>query len=436
MMDTLATMPKYEAYKESNVDRIGEIPKHWNVIKLKFCTKINAFSLPERTPNSFMLQYVDIGSVSFENGIEKTEEFIFEDAPSRARRLAKTGDVVVSTVRTYLKAISSIDDESENYIYSTGFAVISPKPEMKPAFLSNFIKSNAFTEQVDLVAKGMSYPAINSTELSNLYSLEVPEAEQEAIFKYLDRKTAQLNEAITIKEKQIALLKEHKQIIIQKAVTQGLNPDAPMKDSGVDWIRQIPEHWEVKRLKYVLEERSERSRTGEEPLFMVSQIHGLVVRADFHDKAAVAASNVDNKIVYKNDLVFNKLKAHLGVFFKSNIEFKGLVSPDYAVYRCKAHIVDAKLLELLFRHPSYIEQFIIRATGIVEGLIRLYTGDLFDISVPIAPENEQLEILAHIEKQSKTFDRAVDLQQRQIEKLKEYKTTLINSAVTGKIKVA
>ena len=169
---------------------------------------------------------------------------------------------------------------------------------------------------------------------------------------------------------------------------------------------------------------------------MVSQIHGLVVRADYHSKAEVAASNVDNKIVYKNDLVFNKLKAHLGVFFKSNIEFKGLVSPDYAVYRCKAHIVDAKLLELLFRHPSYIEQFIIRATGIVEGLIRLYTGDLFDISVPIAPENEQLEILSHIEKQSKMFDRAVDLQQCQIEKLREYKTTLINSAVTGKIKVA
>ena len=209
-----------------------------------------------------------------------------------------------------------------------------------------------------------------------------------------------------------------------------------MKDSGVDWIGEIPEHWEVKRLKYVLEESSERSKTGEEPLFMVSQVHGLVVRADYHDKSEVAASNIDNKIVHKNDLVFNKLKAHLGVFFKSNIDYKGLVSPDYAVYRCKAHIVDAKLLELLFRHPSYIEQFIIRATGIVEGLIRLYTGDLFDISVPIAPEKEQLEILSHIEKQSKTFERVVDLQQRQIEKLKEYKTTLISSAVTGKIKVA
>lgn len=230
-------------------------------------------------------------------------------------------------------------------------------------------------------------------------------------------------------------MKDRKQILIQQAVTQGLDPTVPMKDSGVEWIGEIPAHWEVKKLKYVLEERNERSKTGEEPLFMMSQIHGLVVRADYHDKAEVAASNVDNKIVYKNDLVFNKLKAHLGVFFKSNIEFNGLVSPDYAVYKSKAYIHDMKILEVLFRHPSYIEQFIIRATGIVEGLIRLYTGDLFDMSVPIAPKDEQLEILVFIEKQSTSYDNAIVIQQQQIEKLREYKTTLINSAVTGKIRV-
>ena len=95
-----------------------------------------------------------------------------------------------------------------------------------------------------------------------------------------------------------------------------------------------------------------------------------------------------------------------------------------------------KILEVLFRHPSYIEQFIIRATGIVEGLIRLYTSDLFDMSVPIAPKKEQLEILEFIDKQSTLHDNAIIIQKQQIEKLREYKTTLINSAVTGKIRVA
>lgn len=168
---------------------------------------------------------------------------------------------------------------------------------------------------------------------------------------------------------------------------------------------------------------------------MVSQTHGLVVRSEFHEKAEVAQSNVDNKIVYKNDLVFNKLKAHLGVFFKSNIEFKGLVSPDYAVYHSSGLIDDLKYLEHLFRHPAYIGQFIIRATGIVEGLIRLYTGDLFQISIPVPPKNEQKAILDHIETQSAKIDQAIAIQQQQIDKLKEYKATLINSAVTGKIRV-
>jgi len=123
-------------------------------------------------------------------------------------------------------------------------------------------------------------------------------------------------------------------------------------------------------------------------------------------------------------------------FFKSNIDFEGLVSPDYAVYKPKAYIKDMRILEVLFRHPNYIKQFIIRATGIVEGLIRLYTDDLFDIYIPIAPEDEQEKILNFIDGESTKYDDSIRIQQQQIEKLKEYKTTLINSAVTGKIKVS
>lgn len=432
---TLTAMPKYEAYKDSGVEWIGDIPAHWNIKKLKLISNINNQTLPENTVGDFLFDYVDIGSVTLENGIEKVETFHFSDAPSRARRLAKQGDTVVSTVRTYLKAISYVDRKSSEYIYSTGFAVINPKDENSSKYLTHFIKSDAFTNQVDGVAKGISYPAINSSELSNLLVVEPSTPEKNAIADFLDEKTAKIDDAIAIKERQIALLNERKQILIQQAVTQGLDPNVPMKDSDVAWIGKIPEHWQVKRLKFVLDERSERSLKGEEPLFMVSQQYGLVVRADYHEKAVVAASNIDSKVVYKNDLVFNKLKAHLGVFFKSNIEFKGLVSPDYAVYKTKAYIADTKILELLFRNPLYIEQFTNRATGIVEGLIRLYTSDLFDISIPIAPKDEQLKILAHIEKMSVLFDKAIEIHRDQCEKLKEYKTTLINSAVTGKIKV-
>jgi type I restriction enzyme, S subunit len=230
-------------------------------------------------------------------------------------------------------------------------------------------------------------------------------------------------------------LKERRQILIHRAVTKGIKHDVEMKDSGVEWIGEIPGHWEVKKLKYILKERNERSITGDEPLLMMSQIHGLVVRGDFHEKAEVAQSSVGNKMVYKDDLVFNKLKAHLGVFFKSNIPFKGIVSPDYAVYYSNGLIEDLKYLELLFRSPSYIREFICRATGIVEGLIRLYTGDLFDIEVPLPPRNEQIKILEYIENLSQKIATAISLKEQEIEKMKEYKSVLINGVVTGKVRV-
>src|SRR5699024_7126952 len=129
--------------------------------------------------------YVDIGSVTFEDGITKTEKIFFGQAPSRARRLAKYGDTVVSTVRTYLKAIAFIKNEYSDCVFSTGFSILTPKSVLYPAFLAEFVKSNAFIKQVDLVAKGMSYPAINSTELANLYVVLPPKPEQIIISKLI-----------------------------------------------------------------------------------------------------------------------------------------------------------------------------------------------------------------------------------------------------------
>ena len=431
-MDALAKLPAYEFYKSTGIEWLSEIPNEWNVEKAKWL-----FLRAERPvikDDGIVTCFRD-GQVTLRSN-RRTDGFTNAIKEHGYQGIRK-GDLVIHAMDAFAGAIGVSDSDGKS---TPVYAACVPRiPNLvNPSLYAYYMRDLALSGFIVSLAKGIRERSTDFrfNDFAKL-PLPLPSLEiQTKIVSFLDKKTTQIDEAITIKEKQIALLKERKQIIIQKAVTQGLDPNVPMKDSGVDWIGEIPEHWEVKRLKYVLEESSERSKTGEEPLFMVSQVHGLVVRADYHDKSEVAASNIDNKIVHKNDLVFNKLKAHLGVFFKSNIDYKGLVSPDYAVYRCKAHIVDAKLLELLFRHPSYIEQFIIRATGIVEGLIRLYTGDLFDISVPIAPEKEQLEILSHIEKQSKTFERVVDLQQRQIEKLKEYKTTLISSAVTGKIKVA
>ena len=205
--------------KDSGIEWIGEIPQGWEVRRLKNTTDINAKSLQENTSKNHLIEYVDIGSVTFEDGIIHKEKYMFKDAPSRARRLVSLGDTVVSTVRTYLKAICLVDESNIDSVFSTGFATLTPKSNLDSYFLALFIKSNSFTNQVDVVSKGMSYPAINSTELSNL-SIVIPSSlEQKQIVAYIDEKTNKIDKAIELQNKQIDKLKEYKASLINSVVT-------------------------------------------------------------------------------------------------------------------------------------------------------------------------------------------------------------------------
>ncbi|WP_281846765.1 restriction endonuclease subunit S [Olleya namhaensis] len=205
--------------KDSGVEWIGEIPDHWEVKRLKNVCYINRNSLTETTNKDFRFRYVDIGSVSLEDGIVETEEFLFKNSPSRARRIAKPGDTVISTVRTYLKAIDFVNEEKSKYIYSTGFAVLEPESFIYPEFLANFVRSDAFTEQVTINSKGMSYPAINSTDLSRLFVVHSSISEQKEISAYIETSSQKIEKAIGLKQQEIDRLKEYKSSLINGVVT-------------------------------------------------------------------------------------------------------------------------------------------------------------------------------------------------------------------------
>ncbi|MGP5192624.1 hypothetical protein ACTXJO_03130 [Psychrobacter celer] len=434
MTDDLTQMdyPRYESYKDSGVDWLGEIPEEWSTEKGKWL--FNKMDRSIRKDDGIVTCFRD-GEVTLRSN-RRTDGFT-NALKEHGYQGIRKGDLVIHQMDAFAGAIGVSDSEGKS---TPVYSVCVPKEpdRISPHYYMYFMRSMALRGFILSLAKGIRERSTDFryNDFAKLDLPLPPYDTQIKITEFIEYKTTQIDQAITLKQQQIAKLEEYKQIIIQNAVTKGLNPDVPMKDSGVDWIGNIPEHWVLKRLKYILSERNERSKNGEEPLFMMSQKHGLVVRSEYHEKAEVALSNIDNKIVYKNDLVFNKLKAHLGVFFKSNINYRGLVSPDYAVYKCKAYIDDVKFLETLFRNPEYIKQFIIRATGIVEGLIRLYTSELFDLHVAVPPPKEQKEILSYIEAQSSKIDTAVNIIQQEISRLKEYKTILINQAVTGKIKVS
>lgn len=204
--------------KDSGVEWIGSIPKAWQYVPLKYLASCNDEVLTEATPEDYTFDYIDIGSVHTGNGIGMCERMQFKDAPSRARRIVRDGDIIVSTVRTYLKAIAQVGNYDVPHIASTGFAVIRTK-NANASFLKYALLSDNFVSQVEADSVGISYPAINATQIM-AFKIPVPSiAEQTDIALYLDDKCAAIDGVIAEKEALIGELESYKKSLIFETVT-------------------------------------------------------------------------------------------------------------------------------------------------------------------------------------------------------------------------
>lgn len=209
-------MKKYDSYKESSIEWLTEIPSHWKQEKLKYIVSCNDDVLEESTDPAQIIDYVEISDVNSIEGITNSTKYKFRDAPSRARRITKIGDVIISTVRTYLKAIASI--KKDNLIVSTGFAVLRPR-KVDSNFISYALQNELFLGEVVSQSTGVSYPAINSTDLVEIRIPVPPTTEQQIIAKYLDEKVSKIDKTITELQTQIEDLKALKSSLITEAVT-------------------------------------------------------------------------------------------------------------------------------------------------------------------------------------------------------------------------
>ena len=186
-------MKRYEEYKDSELEWLKAVPKHWEIVPLKRFVTINREVLSEATSPDFDFLYIDIGNVDERGIIAVPERVRFEQAPSRARRIIKQGDTIISTVRTYLKAIAFIQDRAHNLIASTGFAVLSPYGKTLPRYILYLVQSHTFINQVSANSYGVNYPAITPGQLGNLkLAITRDRKEQEAIVAFLDRKLADI----------------------------------------------------------------------------------------------------------------------------------------------------------------------------------------------------------------------------------------------------
>jgi len=221
----------YKKYKATNCTWLKEIPEHWEIKRIKNVATHNDDALDEGTDPDFEIDYVDISSVTLTGGVEKSEVMPFEKAPSRARRKVQDGDIIVSTVRTYLRAIAAICKPSGNLIVSTGFAVVRPKENLHSGFAGYLLQSNGFVGEVVANSVGVSYPAINASDLVRIEAVEPPLDEQVIIARFLDYKIAQIDTlirsmggSVEIEKNQkiksmTSLLYEYRSALITNAVT-------------------------------------------------------------------------------------------------------------------------------------------------------------------------------------------------------------------------
>jgi type I restriction enzyme S subunit len=401
--------------------------------KLKYIATLNDEALGEETDADLEMQYVDISNVDSSGDIGDLATYRFEDAPSRARRRVRDGDVIISTVRTYLQAIAQVQNPPANLIASTGFAVVRPRPEVFHANYCKYaLREPEFLAEVVRRSVGVSYPAINASDLASIPVHVHPLPRQRAIADYLDGETARLDALVAAKDRALGLLAEKRRALITRAVTRGLDPHTPLRDSGIPWLGEIPAHWKARRIAWLFRERDQRGEP-DLPLLEVSINAGVILREFSEERIESTAADFNTyKVARPHDVVFNKMRMWQGAVGVAPED--GLVRPDYVVAAPTGSLSSA-YAGLLFRTAAFSAECARHSHGIVWDRLRLYWEGFRDIEVPLPPSEEQSRIVRHIASEAGKVDRLSASTERTIALLKERRSALIAAAVTGQLDV-
>lgn len=430
-------MERYNEYKDSGVQWLGEIPSHWDMLALKHILKLRKklvgkqsykYDLLSLTLQGIIKRDIDNPTGKFPSSFDTYQEvnagdFVFcnfdnEETP-RAVGLSEYKGMITGAY----DVLSCKNSNLTNRYLIYYFLYIDDAKRFKPLY------------------KGLRKTVPFDSFMS--YKIPVPSIEeQQAIAFYLDTATAKIDEAIAQQQKMIDLLNERKQIIINNAVTKGLNPDAPMKDSGVEWIGEIPEHWEVMKLKHVTSKIGSGStpRGGAEVyqdsgiMFLRSQNvynDGLKLDDVAHIVDGVHQKMKGTQVKY-NDILYNITGGSIGRCCCYDREDEANVNQHVSIVRPKGII--AKYL--MYNLQSDNAQRQLRETlkgGNREGLAAVTFKEFLILT---CPKEEQNQIVSHIERMFVNIDRAISNATKQISLLQERKQIIINDVVTGKVKVS
>jgi len=432
------SFPAYQSYRESGVEWLGRVPSHWETKPLKAVTSCNDEVLTEATPPDYEIEYVEISDVQAGRGIKASTSYSFSDAPSRARRKLRDGDVLVSTVRTYLRAIAQVREPAENLIASTGFAVLRPQ-RAHSDFIGYAVQAEETINEIIARSVGVSYPAINASDLVRIAIAVPPVTEQRSIAAFLDRETAKIDALVEAQERLIALLKEKRQAVISHAVTKGLDPSAQMKDSGVEWLGQVPAHWEVVTVRRLATRVQTGTTPSSEPASADTEV-GMdwFTPGDFGSGVALnqAAKRISIAVVDGGEARVFPAGSVLVIGIGATLGRVGVaLTACSANQQINAISPDDTVDPFFLAYALSVQEEIMRKLSNASTIGIMNQDRTKDLSLCRPPLQEQAAIVAGIGGELQNIDALASQAEAAITLLQERRAALISAAVTGKIDV-
>ena len=422
-------MKTYARYKDSGICWIGKIPEHWNVLKIKRLfeeddekNEDGCYELLSFSKNKGLIYYRDNS----------------EKEPSASDltkyRVVHKGQLLENRMQAWHGMFICVDKEG---CVSPDYSVFNHNKRTVGSvkFYEYCFRMPMWVQQFANESRGIGdgFNRLYTPQFHKILALVPPLSEQKAIVDFLDEKTSKINGLVAAKQKQIELLKEYKQSLIANAVTKGINPKAKMKDSGINWIGKVPEHWKSSPFYTLFEQKSECGYCSEE-LLSVYLDKGVIRFSDGGEKRANATSEDLSKyqLVDIGDFVLNNQQAWRGSVGVSS--FRGIVSPAYVVLTMSQKI-ERNFANYLLRDRSMVSMYYMASKGVGSIQRNLIWNKLRRMPVFVPPIDEQKQIVAYINERVSSIDTQISSIEKQIANLNEYKQSLISDVVTGKVKV-
>ncbi len=435
-------MKKYTKYKPSGVEWIGEIPEHWETIRLKFREKV----IMGQSPNSEDVNTLQIGLPFLQGNAEFTNQSpIPKNWCANPNKIAEQDDILIS-VRA---PVGAVNIANQNYGIGRGLCAIRPKTLLKQYL---YYLALTINDELNSHATGSTFTAISVSSLSNIYIPTISLPEQSSIARFLDHKTALIDRITSNRRKQIYLLKEERKAVINKAVTKGINKNAKMKQSGVEWLGEIPEHWQVVRLKYIKSKKKNAFVDG--PFGSNLKSEHIVENGDVYvvESGHITTGIFNYKeswktITFEHFLTVNRsecveediILAKIGANYGMSAILPSLDKPSVISGNSLKLTINKKHHDLNFIHYQLLNlkfngafELIVNLTA--QPALSLTTMNSIELAIP-PTKDEEILIVKYIEEKTSKIDALITKYEKQISLLEEYRTALISKAVTGQIDV-